>query len=103
MQPDYTDEQLIDAAWHHPTAMQWQPSERNPTCRVTIRPKTTKTPSGLIVPPSLRGVIPEGPTFTVEFVCEFGTVDGKPAFQITGRHGETRKVVHQGWLQKRPV
>lgn len=99
MQPDYDDETLIRAAWNHPQARQWHPSEQQPTCKVTIRPKTSG--SGLILPPRLQPI--EGPTFTVEFVCEFGTVDGKPAFQITGRHGETRKVVHQGWLQKRPV
>lgn len=100
MTADYDDNLLIDAAWRMPEMQRWHPSTENPTARVTIRPKAR--PSGLILPPRLNGPIEQSPAFLVTFVVEFGTVQGKPAFQITGECRGTKKVVHQGYAQKRP-
>lgn len=104
MTADYDDGALIDAAWRNPRMAEWKPSTENRTARITIRPKATTRPSGLILPPQLRGPIDQdiGPAFLVEFVCEFGTVAGTPAYMITGSCRGTRKIVAQGYCEKHP-
>lgn len=101
MKADYDDNAIIDAAWRHPRMAEWIPSEKNPTARITIRPQQSKK-SGLILPPALRGPIPTGPAFMVDFRVEFGTVEGNPAFQIVGRCNGTQKIVHQGYCKTGP-
>lgn len=98
----YDSHALIDAAWRMPELAKWKPDEKNTTATITIRPKAR--PSGLILPPRLRGPIEEpAPAFLVTFECQFGTVEGKPAFQIVGECRGAKKVVHQGFCVERPV
>jgi hypothetical protein len=102
MSADYDDNQIIAAAWRHPRMAEWIPSEKNPTARITIRPKAPAQPSGLILPPSLREPVDSGPAFMVEFQVEFGMVEGKPAFQIIGTCNGTKMIVHQGYCKTGP-
>lgn len=92
-------EDIIRAAWNSPEARQWDPNTAR-TCRITIRPKAKA--SGLILPSSLQQQrAPEQPLYFVDFEVEYGSVNGAPAYQITGTVNGNKIVVHQGFMEKR--
>lgn len=96
-------EDVIKGAWTSPEIKRWQPSAKNPTCTVRLRPKPVG--SKLILPPGMMPPTPENlPIYEVIFKCDFGMVRGVPAYQISGTCKGTTIVVAQGYLeQKRPV
>lgn len=85
-------EDVIQAAWHSPQMRTWNPNTA-PTARATVRKNT-----GLILPPAMEAT---KPVYFVDFKVEFGTVDGAPAYIITGTCNGTSIVVAQGFMESK--
>jgi len=99
----YRIEDVIENAWRMPQLATWNPNT-HPTCTVTIQPKPR--PSGLILPPGMVPPAPRPenmPRYFVTFECEQGTINGAPGYQVKGTCNGKTIVVHQGFLDKRPV
>lgn len=85
-------EDIVKAAWNSPTLRAWNPNT-HPTCRATVRAKTNA--AGLILPAHMRE---NSPVYFVDFKCEFGQINGAPAYRITGTVNGNSIVIKEGYM-----
>lgn len=93
--------ELITKAFRSPQLVGWDPN-KNPVVKITVQEKAKA--HGLILPPGMQ--LPSSKNadrYEIIYKCDMGTVEGKPAYQVTGACDGVTIIVAQGFMTPPPA